>query len=170
MSKENYVDNAQFLDALVVHQKRCRKAKRTKRTPPRLPEYVGECFLKIAQHLSRKHNFGSYTYRDEMVSDAVLNCLQYLHCFDPRKSKNPFGYFTQVIYFAFIRKIQQEKKQTYIKYKAIEQMMTDNPETFPTDAGKRILEFDNVQEFIEKYDNSAEVKRQARRRNKNAKE
>ena len=87
---------------------------------PPVPDYVGECFLKIANGLSFRPNFINYTYRDEMISDGIENCLQYVYNFDPNKSNNPFAYFTQIIYFAFIRRIQKEKKQTHIKHKIIE--------------------------------------------------
>ena len=76
--------------------------------------------MKIATHLSYKPNFINYTFREEMVADGVENCLQYIDNFNPDKSKNPFAYFTQIIYFAFLRRIQKEKKYLYIKYKASE--------------------------------------------------
>ena len=65
--------------------------------------------FKIANGLSYRPNFINYTYRQEMISDGIENCLQYIHNFDPEKSKNPFAYFTQIIYYAFIRRIQKEK-------------------------------------------------------------
>ena len=92
------------------------------RPKPRVPEYIGECLLKIATHLSYKSNFINYTYREDMILDGVENCLQYIDNFDPTKSSNPFAYFTQIIYYAFIRKIQKEKKQTYVKNKLIMEM------------------------------------------------
>ena len=62
----------------------------------------------------------NYTFREDMVSDGIENCLQYIHNFNPNKSNNPFAYFTQIIYYAFIRRIQREKKQTHVKHKLIE--------------------------------------------------
>lgn len=88
---------------------------------PPVNEYIGECFMKIAEHLSHKPNFINYDYREEMVGDGIENCLMYAHNFDPEKSKNPFSYFTQMIYYAFLRRIQKEKKQMYVKYKLAEQ-------------------------------------------------
>jgi hypothetical protein len=90
----------------------------TKRPP--VTEYIGECFFKIAEHLSYRPNFINYHYREEMIGDGIENCLMYCHNFDPNKSKNPFSYFTQIIYYAFLRRIQKEKKQNYIKYKLAE--------------------------------------------------
>ena len=78
---------------------------------PPVSEYIGECFMKIAEHLSYKPNFINYEYREEMIGDGIENCLMYAHNFDPEKSKNPFSYFTQMIYYAFLRRIQKEKKQ-----------------------------------------------------------
>ena len=87
---------------------------------PPVTNYIGECFLKIATHLSYRPNFINYSYRDEMISDGIQNCLQYAYNFDPEKSKNPFAYFTQIIYYAFLRRIQAEKKQVHIKNQSIE--------------------------------------------------
>ena len=81
---------------------------------------MGECFLKIANHLSYRPNFINYTYKDDMISDGIENCLQYVANFNPDKSDNPFAYFTQIIYYAFIRRIQKEKKQTEIKQRLIQ--------------------------------------------------
>ena len=128
---EHYVKNADFLAALIDYKKACDNAKEQGLTAPRIPNYVGECFLKIAEHLSRKPNFSMYTFRDEMISDGVENCIMYFRNFDPEKSKNPFSYFTQIIYYAFLRRIIKEKKQLYVKYKATEQFgIFDSMEVF----------------------------------------
>jgi len=116
---EHYVNNKEFLAAMVEYKKSCRRAKRLKQNKPPVTDYIGSCFLKIANHLSYRPNFINYTYRDDMISDGIENCLQYLDNFDPVKSNNPFAYFTQIIYYAFIRRIQKEKKQTTIKQKMI---------------------------------------------------
>ena len=116
---EHYVNNKEFLAAMVEYKKSCRRAKRLKQNKPPVTDYIGSCFLKIANHLSYRPNFINYTYRDDMISDGIENCLQYLDNFDPDKSNNPFAYFTQIIYYAFIRRIQKEKKQTTIKQKMI---------------------------------------------------
>mgnify|MGYP001124090706 FL=1 len=116
---EHYVNNKEFLAAMVEYKKSCRRAKRLKQAKPPVTDYIGSCFLKIANHLSYRPNFINYTYRDDMISDGIENCLQYLDNFDPVKSNNPFAYFTQIIYYAFIRRIQKEKKQTTIKQKMI---------------------------------------------------
>ena len=110
----HYVDNAKFLEAMKEWKDKCKDAEETGEEPPRIP------------------NFINYTYRQEMISDGIENCLQYIHNFDPDKSKNPFSYFTQIIYYAFIRRIQKEKKQAHIKNKMIEKRSYD---TFTTMEG-----------------------------------
>ena len=112
--KEHYVNNKEFLEAMIKYRKSVRKAKREKRAKPPVGDYLGSCFLKIANHLSYRPNFINYTFKDDMISDGIENCLQYLDNFDGKKSNNPFAYFTQIIYYAFIRRIQKEKKLSLI--------------------------------------------------------
>ena len=126
--KPHYVNNKKFLEAMTEYRELRIKAEETGKPRPQVTNYIGECYLKIANHLSYRPNFINYTYRDDMISDGIENCLQYMDNFDPEKSKNPFAYFTQIIYYAFIRRIQKEKKQYQIKQKIIanfgvEQMM-----------------------------------------------
>lgn len=121
--REHYVNNKEFLSALIEYKKQVQAASIEERSRPRVSNYIGECFMKIAVHLSYKPNFSGYTFRDEMVSDGIENCLQYIDNFDPeRENPNPFSYFTQIIYFAFLRRIAKEKKLLYIKLKHTEQM------------------------------------------------
>ena len=120
--KENYyIDNDVFFDAMVEWKKLVNEADAAGDTRPPVTNYIGECFLKISEKLSNRPNFMNYPYRDEMISDGVENCLMYAHNFDPEKSKNPFSYFTQMIYYAFLRRIEKEKKQSFIKYKLMEE-------------------------------------------------
>ena len=123
---EHYVNNKEFLQAMIFYKRSVNKAKRTKIIKPSVPDYIGECFLKIANHLSYRPNFINYTYRDDMISDGIENCLQYLDNFNPRKSTNPFAYFTQIIYYAFVRRIQKEKKQVTIKHRMIQEANYDD--------------------------------------------
>ena len=117
--KEHYVNNKEFLAAMIEYKKSIKLAEKKKDERPPVTDYIGSCFLKIANHLSYRPNFINYTFRDDMVSDGIENCLQYLDNFNPKKSNNPFAYFTQIIYYAFVRRIQKEKKQTTIKHKLI---------------------------------------------------
>jgi len=119
-SKEYYVNNKEFLDALIEYRNKCKEAEENGTLKPRIPNYIGECFLKIATHLSYKPNFVNYMFREEMISDGIENCVQYISNFNPEKSKNPFAYFTQIIWYAFLRRIQKEKKQLDIKTKIVE--------------------------------------------------
>jgi|TARA_R100000084_G_scaffold85806_1_gene40631 DNA-directed RNA polymerase specialized sigma subunit len=124
--KPHYVDNKKFLEAMIEYRDRCEKAKSRNRKKPDVTNYIGECFLKIANHLSYRPNFINYTFRDDMISDGIENCLQYMDNFNPDKSNNPFAYFTQIIYYAFIRRIQKEKKQIQIKSKLIANTGVEN--------------------------------------------
>lgn len=126
MSSKHYINNRALLEALIKYRDAVQEAKKNGTQPPRIPEYIGECFFKIATRLSTKYKFVNYTYRDEMISDAIENCVAVVNNFDPAKSSNPFAYFTQIIGNAFIRRIMKEKKQTYVKYKYMQRMMMDN--------------------------------------------
>jgi len=117
---EHYVNNKELLEALIVYREKVAIAKEKDLPKPRITNYLGSCFLKIATHLSYKPNFVNYMFRDDMISDGIENCVQYIHNFDPEKSRNPFAYFTQIIHYAFLRRIQKEKKQLDIKNKIIE--------------------------------------------------
>ena len=118
--KPYYVDNKQFLAAMIEFRDSVLAAEAAGEERPKVPYYVADCIMKIATHLSYKPNFINYTFREEMISDGIENCLQYIDNFNPEKSKNPFAYFTQITYYAFLRRIQKEKKYLYTKYKATE--------------------------------------------------
>ena len=150
MSNKHYINNADFLKALIEYKQR----KETNPDEP-IPDYIGACWMKIAEGLSHKPNFINYTHREEMIGDGIENCLMYFENFDPTKSNNPFAYFTQIIYFAFLRRIQKEKKQLYVKYKATEQMgILDEHEYLDSDnGGSRQFEmYDNISDFIQTYE------------------
>ena len=117
--KNNFIDNKEFYAALVAYREKCEAAKESGDDKPRIPRYIGKCFLDIAEHLSTRPNFSNYMYRQDMVMDAVENCVVCCNRFDPTKSSNPFSYFTQVCWYAFIRRIGKEKKQIEICDKLI---------------------------------------------------
>lgn len=119
-AKKHYVNNKDLYAAMVEFKAKVNQAKEEGKEKPRIPHYIGESIMKIATHLAYRPNFANYTFREEMISDGIENCLLYINNFDPAKSQNPFAYFTQIIYFAFIRRIQKEKKHLYTKYAAIE--------------------------------------------------
>ena len=117
---EHYVNNKEFLAAIIDYKDQIVIAQNRDLPKPRIPNYIGECFLKIATHLSYKPNFVNYMFKDDMVCDGIENCIQYINNFNPEKSQNPFAYFTQIIHYAFLRRIQREKKQLEIKNKILE--------------------------------------------------
>lgn len=166
---EHYVDNDKFYQAIRDYWHKCKRAKKLKRAKPRIPEYIGDCFLKIANGLSTKPNFVNYTFREDMVADAVENCLTYMHNFDPKKGTNPFGYFTSIAYYAFVRRIQRERKHTYLRYKLIEDAVhhgdtrarKDDHGHYHVDG--TLLSYENVQDFIRRYDAYRSRRQQTRR-------
>ena len=117
---EHYVNNKEFLGAIVAYRESVQLADIQGKPRPRITNYLGECFLKIATHLSFKPNFVNYMFKDDMISDGIENCVQYINNFNPEKSQNPFAYFTQIIHYAFLRRIQKEKKQLDIKNRILE--------------------------------------------------
>ena len=131
--KPHYVDNKVFLEAMLVWKDGVNEAESEGELIPPIPEYIGECFYKIATHLSYRPNFINYTYREEMIGDGIENCIQYAKNFNPEKSKNPFAYFTQIIYYAFLRRITKEKKQQSIKQKMIDNDTLKTHETMDFD-------------------------------------
>lgn len=157
VKRKHYINNADFLAALIEYKQ---KKEKDSNTP--IPNYIGECFMKIAEGLSHKPNFINYTYRDEMIGDGIENCLMYFDNFNPDKSKNPFAYFTQIIYFAFLRRIAKEKKQTYVKYKATQQFgMLDEFEMLELEDGstRQFEMYDNLSEFIENFEVAQKTKK-----------
>lgn len=148
VQKDHYIDNKAFYAEMVAWKELCKEAEETDEERPPITNYIGECFMNIAEHLSRKANFMNYPYREEMVSDGIENCLMYAHNFDPQKSKNPFSYFTQIIYYAFLRRIEKEKKQAYIKLKMTE-IMDDG--SFHKWFRENYFEKDSVQEALSEH-------------------
>ena len=118
--QQHYVNNKEFLEHMIVFKEELKIAEEKELPIPRIPDEIGVIFMKIATHLSFKSNFINYGFREDMISDGIENCIQYIHNFDPEKSRNPFAYFTQIIHYAFLRRIQKEKKQLEIKTKIIE--------------------------------------------------
>ena len=129
--KPHYVNNAQFSQAVVEYVTELNEARDAGKSLPKVPDYIAQCFLKICEGLSHKSNFVRYTYREEMVMDAVENCLKAIENYNleaaTRTGKpNAFAYFTQISWFAFLRRIEKEKKQQDIKMKYINQSGIEN--------------------------------------------
>jgi len=164
-TKHHYIDNKEFLKAITDYRKEVRRAVRLKEEKPRVPEYIGECFIKIANQLAFKSNFINYSYREEMISDAIENCLTYVDNFDPKKSKNPFAYFTQITYYAFVRRIQKEKRLLHTKYKYIESLNIDDIIRQAGDEGDYANSF---VDFLKKQSDTAQQEIRDSKRDKDA--
>ncbi len=164
----HYVDNKKLYTVIIQYKADVQLAEIEQRQKPQIPNYVGECILLIAQRLATKPNFINYSYREEMISDGIENCISYFDNFDPGKSDNPFAYFTQIIYYAFLRRIQKEKKQVYIKHKTAENSMLFNEIVEQADGEDftPMFEFDaeNVSDFIKAFEENIDKKKTKRRK------
>jgi len=171
MSK-NYVNNAEFYEAIVEYKKACREAEDQGLEEPRIPNYIGECIYDIATRLSYKGNFVNYPFREELIGDGVENAIAVLKNFDPDKGKNPFSYFTQIIWFAFIRRIQKEKKHLYIKHKVIENSVITGDAFIDADHGGEHTESgidlnnEYMNDFVKNFEESMEKKRTPKKKKK----
>ena len=173
--KQHYVNNEKFLEVIGEYREKFLQAKDDNIEPPIIPDYAGECFLKIAERLSHRPNFINYAFREEMVSDGIENCVMYASNFNPEKSANPFAYFTQIIYYAFLRRIEKEKKQLYIKYKTMEEHSSledhvdmgemGQNETQSVSSGASPLTTDkraSIQEFIHAFEEKKRKKKKVK--------
>ena len=173
--KQHYVDNEKFLEVMTGYRNAYLESRENgEEQKPMIPDYAGECFLKIAERLSHRPNFINYAFREEMVSDGIENCVMYASNFNPEKSSNPFAYFTQITYYAFLRRIEKEKKQLYIKYKTMDEFSSleenSDMEGMGSDAGavssgasplsadKRASIYDFIHTFEEKKRQKKRVK------------
>jgi DNA-directed RNA polymerase specialized sigma subunit len=158
--KRNYVNNKDLLDSLIKYRADCKEAEDSGEPTPKVPDYIGSCIFQIATRLATKPNFSGYSYKEDMISDGIENCLQYIHNFDPEKSQNPFAYFTQIIWYAFLRRIQKEKKQMYIRFKSSQNMMT---EAHIHDSSDFQLHMntppDYINDFIEDFEDKIKTKK-----------
>ena len=169
--KVNYVDNKKFYETIVEHRRRVEESAQKGLESPRLPEYIGECIWKIANKLSNKPCFINYSYRDEMISDGIENCIMYFKDFDPNKTQNPFAYFTQIIYYAFLRRINKEEKNRYIIYKNFQETIINNGHNaYLTDTEDNHIVptqmYDNINSFMGRFEEKEELKKQKRKEQK----
>lgn len=154
--KRNYVNNRDLLNALIAYRALVAESKAAEEErPPRIPEYIGECIYLIATRLATKPNFSGYSYKDDMISDGIENCIQYIHNFNPDKSENPFAYFTQIIWYAFLRRIHKEKKQMYIKFKSSQMLMLEHE---IQNSGDNSIQLSSPPEYINEFVNDFEDK------------
>ena len=166
--KKHYVNNPDFLEAMIKFRSSVIEANESGKERPRVPHYIGECLMKIAVNLSHKQNFSGYTYKEDMISDGVENCLQYIDNFNPEKYQNPFAYFTQIIYYAFLRRIAKEKKVLYTKLKYTEESYalnmnksTQEGDTSDYSPPGKVGEWSNeyVDNFIEQFEETKRKKK-----------
>lgn len=162
--KRNYVNNRDLLEALIKYKKDCREAEDQGEEIPRVPDYIGTCIYQIATRLATKPNFSGYSYKEDMISDGIENCLQYIHNFNEEKSQNPFAYFTQIIWYAFLRRIQKEKKQMYIRFKSSQTMIASG-DTYSGDEVQLNLNTnaDYMNSFIESFEDKLQRDKQKKK-------
>lgn len=169
--KNHYVDNERFLAEIVAYKEKCKIAAKEGKEKPRVSEYIGKCIYLIAENLAHKPRFMNYSYVDEMKSDAIENCLMYFDNFDSDKYSNPFAYFTQIIYYAFHRRINKEEKNRYIMYKKFQESVLDSS------AGDLMLDgdgnhmisttmYDNINDFIDRFEKREDEKKAKRKEKK----
>lgn len=181
---QHYVDNKKFYTEILKYRERLQKARDEGIEDPRIPDYIGECIWKIAEKLSTKPCFINYSYREEMISDGIENCILYFKDYDPEKGQNPFAYFTQVIYYAFLRRIGKEEKNRYAMYKNFQNVIIHgNPNAngleehihhdtyrFYLDSDDSVLlptqMYDNINEFMWKFERKEEAKKEKRKQEK----
>ena len=164
----HYVDNKKFFEAIQDYLNAYSEAQEKGLAEPPIPNYIGECIWKIANRLSFKPCFMNYSFRDEMISDGIENCFMYFRDFNPQKSNNPFAYFTQVIYYAFLRRIEKEKKNRYATYKYFQETIINtglNDALLDTDDNHVVPSrmYDNINEFMQKFEVREEEKKRKRR-------
>ena len=174
-TKRNYINNNEFLEAIKSYKKLCLEAEDSGDDGPRIPNYIGECIFKISTRLASRPNFSGYTYKDDMISDGLENAIQALGNFDPEKSSNPFAYFTQIIWYAFLRRIDKEKKQLYIKHKVIENSVIHGTAVEKNDGDSGDAAFidlnnDYMNNFVQNFEDTMERKKIAKKEKEDAKE
>lgn len=170
--KVHYVDNKKFYQEIVKYREACKEAQDKGVEEPRLPNYIGECIWKIAEKLSYKPCFMNYSFRDEMVDDGIENCIMYFKDFDINKTQNPFAYFTQIIYYAFLRRISKEERNRYTTYKYFQETMIlpgladigiDNTELSETSNLIPKQMYDNINEFMDRFEKKEIEKKKKRK-------
>lgn len=165
--KKHYVNNKDFLEAMIVYRAAVKEAEANNEPHPKVSEYIGSCILEIAKRLSYKPNFINYPFVEDMVADGIENCLLYIDNFDPEKSKNPFSYFTQIIYYAFLRRIHKEKKHLYIRYKSIDDYRIHNDDPNSKTVLERYGTDDyntHMQEYIETFEGTRAAKKKSKKK------
>lgn len=147
----HYVNNKALLECIEKYQKQKNEAIQNNTALPKIPEYFGEAIIQIATRFSRRPNFIGYSFRDEMISDAIEHALVAVDKFDANKSSNPFSYITTMVYYSFIRRIAKEKRQSYIRSKLIQDMPIDSFDIQDHDDDNDFM--NNYMAFIQSHQN-----------------
>jgi hypothetical protein len=171
--RANYVDNVRFHTDIISYHEQCAEAKRLGKQKPDIPAYSSECILLMADRVANMKSFISYSYRDEMIDDAIENCVMYFDRFDPFKWKNPFAYFTTVIQYAFIRRINKEERNRYIIYKMFDTTVIGTEyEALMVDDDNNLVHaktYDNILDFINTFEEREKRKKEKKAANTAAK-
>ena len=171
--KRNYINNKDFLNALIEYRDLQKYAKENDLPPPRISDYIGDCILKIAENFGKRKNFYQYTYKDDMIGDAIENCIRYINSFDPEKSNNPFAYFSMVVHRAFLRRIDAEATQSYVKYKSLGNgtlsLYTESKDKKNLDMINDIMN-DTAYDIIEKFETKVSTKKKVLKEKRLAKQ
>lgn len=166
--KVNYVDNQKFYQEIVEYHRLCAEAKLNGKPEPRLSNYIGICIKSIAERLATKPQFINYSFREEMISDGIENSFLYFKDYDPNRGNNPFAYFTQVIYYAFVRRINKEEKNRYTMYKHFQESIIHQYDIglLVDDSENNLLPkklYDNINDFMGRFEEK-ELKKKMKRK------
>lgn len=164
---QNYINNEKLYEEMLKYHIACQESKEKGTLSPRISNYIGECIMLVAENLAKRPNFCNYSFIDEMKSDAIENCVKYIYNYNPYAYKNPFGYFTKIAWQAFVRRIQSEERQLYIKIKNMENSFifdelyaegaySDGHQVSLTD-----LDYDKTNQFVLDYEERLTKKREA---------
>lgn len=147
----NYINNKDLYENMVEYRILLLEAEQNGTQKPKVTEYIGKAIMLICTNLAKKPNFSGYTYKQDMISDAIMDCLSAVDNFDPNKTNNPFAYFTQIAWNAFIRRIHKEKKQTYIKHKNFENSFLMN-ELWEGDSNMQLVSNEYSADVVRSYE------------------
>lgn len=166
--KTHYVDKKKFYDEIVAYRKKCEEAKTRGVEPPRIPNYLGECLQKMAEKIATMPCYMNYSYKEEMIGDGVINCIEYFDRFDPEKGTEAFSYFTQVIIYAFWRRIYKENRNRYTMYKNFqENIISMHDSNLLTDSDDNhllpVAMYDNINDFMRRFEEKEAVKKEKRK-------
>jgi hypothetical protein len=157
----HYVDNKKFYSEIVKHHEAVAKAREEGLEEPRINDYIGTCIYKIANNLALNSNFIRYSFKEEFIEDAIENCFMYFNGFDHKKWENPFAYFTQISYNAFIRRIKKEARARYTKYKFFQEMIVTSDVNLMVDAEDRSVVNPQMTDYMNAFITNFEEKEKA---------